>query len=414
MTVLERLSVLSRTLDTDAENFNFINTACSFFSTNLPKVFGEDFYIEEEVTDSGLSCGLNYSSVIRDGIPCRRVPANLKRRLENADSEYAVDKDDPVFYKENTKLFIKPDPTAQEQGFVLKAPDSFIPSGANENLETIPNIPKESEDIILLYAGFLITSKKVRDLAFPPMPVFDDVANTFNISFPVIGDITVDTTLDFTSLDAISYTDIDDSDYTIDLIDINKGLEALNNAFKFIGQLTEEEEEGTPTGEFTPTDVPTGAFWLDDEDPEMVQSATQLAAQEVNRANSYFGNRATGLNSFRTIVDGKVAEFSAKVQVEVSKLNARIQQMQTEAQAKRLLLEKHGLSIQEVNTELQKFQIDVTQRLQGNQQLLERFSQSLQSYQLEYSTLSQEAVSLFERFRVEFANYLGINQNESQ
>jgi hypothetical protein len=411
MTLLERLASISRSFPSNLDNLNYINVACSFFINTLPNQLSRDFYIEEEVSDgNGIACGLKYDSVIRDTVPCRRIPLNLKRRINVVNSEFSVSVEDPVFYKENSKIFIKPDPTVDEKGYVMKIPSVFIPDGASTDIEDIPNVPKESENIILIYAGFLIVSKLLRDLSFPEFPTFNDTQNEYTISFPVIGDITVDTTLDFTDLDALSYTDVDQSEFNLDPSEITKGLAALENAFKFVGSLT--EDAGGPDNPYSPTGVPTGAFWLDDEDPEMVQSASQLAAQEVNRANSYFGNRSTGLNTFRTVVDGKVAEFSAKVNVQIQKIRARIDRMQVEAQAKGLLLQKHGLEIQEVQTELQKFQIDIQQRLQQNQQLLERFGQQVQSYQVEYTTLTQEAVSLFERYKVELLNYLGVNDSK--
>lgn len=406
MTLLEKLSVLSHVLESSTENFRHINTASSFFINTLPQFIAEDFYIEEEIDENGLKCGLKYSGVVRDGIPCRKIPSSIKRRLNNNNSAYFIDENDPVFYKENGKIFVKPDPKENEKAFVLKIPTSFIPEGSDPSLENIPNIPEEAENVILIYSAFLIVSSKFRSLSFPQLPEFNDTIDQFDISFPDIADLSVDISFDLSSINELISPNIGDDSFQFDSERIEEGLNALNNAFKFIGSITT-----TGSGNEV-TDVPTGAFWLDDEDPEMVQSASQLAAQEINRANSYFGNRASGLNSYRTLVDGKVAEFQSKVQLEIQKISAKVQVISSEIESKRLLLEKHGVIIQEVNMRLQKFQIDVQQRLQKNQQLLERFSQSLQSYQLEYSTLAQESISLFERYRIELSNFLGINESQ--
>ena len=407
MTVLERLSSLSRSLSTDADNFRHINTACQFFINALPQYLSQDFYIEEEINDQGLTCGLKYTAVTRNGIPCRKVPLSYKRRLTNVNSNFSVTSLDPVYFKENTKLFVKPDPTNEEQAFVYKIPSSFIPDGSANTITEIPNTPTEAEGVILIYAGFLIISTQFRQLMFPSVPTFDDVPNAFSFNFPAIPDLTLDLNIDFSIFDGINYTDIEDTDFSIDPTEIQKGLDALNNAFKFIGQLTDDG-----IGGYDPTEVPTGAFWLDDEDPEMVQSSTQLAAQEVNRANSYFGNRSTGLQSYRTAIDANVAQFNAKIQKAIQRINLQIQEYQSKLQGYRVELEKHGLSIQEAQVKLQEFQVNVQQRIQKNQQLLERYSTEIQAYQTEYNILAQESVSMFQRYQSEFQNYLNINASQ--
>lgn len=402
LTVLQKLRLISDSVGADSDDLQFVDVASEFFMNSLPDQLAKDYYIPNEVdNDLGFECGTKYGYVVRDGIPCRQGIPAYEFLYRNANSSYQATKNDPVFIKKQGKVFIIPDPTVQEIGFVFAIPRNFI-SDYSSDIEFIPNTPSNAEHIILLYASFLLLKRKMKDLRnnFPSFPsTFDDTANTISISFPVIGSISVDTSLNFTDLDSLSLENISISDYDVDPAEISKAFDALQNAFRFVGEFN-------PDGGDTGT-IPEGAFWLDDEDPEMVDSAVRLASQEVNRANSYFRVQTEGLQSYITAVNAAVTKYNAQVQQEIQKISAQVSKMQAEVQAKSLELQKHGLSIQQVQVELQKFQADVQQRLQKNNQILQRFSQEVASFNSEYQAIINDSVSVFQQYSTEFSKFLG-------
>jgi len=417
LTVLQKLKLISDAVPDDENNLQYVDVASEFFMNSLPNYIAQKYYVPVEVTDdNGLECGTKYGHVIRDGLPCREGMAAYKHLYSNTNSQYGVNEDDPIWYKEQGKVFIKPAPTSTEKGYVASIPRNFISDYTASGLQAIPNTPANAEHIILLYAAFLILQKNMRSIndSYPTFPnTFDDTANNLSISFPTLPTISIDTSLNFTALDSLSMNSNSIGDYSIDSAEIAKAFKALDNAYEFIGSLE------TNVGTFNPNDesddadnVPKGAFWLDDEDPEMVDSAVRLAAQEVNRANGYFQNQGQGLQSFATAVNASATEYQAKVNKELQKISSQIQSINSTISSKSLELQKHNLSISEVQTELQKFQADVSQRLQKNNQILQRYSTQVQSFQQEYSFIIQEIQLIFQQYTQEYSKFLGAHGSQ--
>ena len=79
MTVLERLETLSDKLTLDADNFDYVNTACVFFMNQLPESLAQDFFIEEEVPADSTRCSA--------GMVVKTVTAEVRSALRHHGSE---------------------------------------------------------------------------------------------------------------------------------------------------------------------------------------------------------------------------------------------------------------------------------------------------------------------------------------
>lgn len=486
MTVLERLQTLSDSLTNDTDNLDYVDTACVFFMNQLPESFAKEFFIEEEVPVNGLVCGKKYSSVIRVDNECRMIPASKKRLASKSSSQYFASDDDPVFYKENGMLFILPSPTTDKKGYVSKMPSSFIPDGANNTLESIPNIPDDAEYLVILYAGHLILYKKARDTrasfetyvneisgiltnfntkkpAIVPVisdfDFIDTVPSHPNIALSIAGysvnftditdiadavgvdvsdldltfdtsrleesiandDLAIDLSVDFSGLD-VNIND-DTFDLTIDLsssppsldltgitaptVDLSDAVAAINKASDFIGTLTTEAD-----GSQTPTQVPTGAFWLDDEDPEMVQSAAQLASQEINKGASLANAQLSTLEAYKSQIDAKIAEFRGHVEAYTSKNTLKATELEsklslykskidgktTEVRAKVEVINAKLTELQaKLNKAIQKLQLDLQARDSSNQIIINREQLTVQEYSARIENYSVKLNKIVQR-----------------
>lgn len=470
MTILERLNTLSDSLTVSTENFPFINMSCYFFMNQLPIEIAADYFKEQEVNENGVSCGTKYSTVIRGNIECRRIPAAQKRLATNNGSAHRASEHDPVFYKEDGLLFIIPEPTEEQKGYVSAIPNIFIPANAEASLANIPNVPENAYHIVILYAGHLILYKKARDKRGTVSDFIAEIAgvltsfNTkkpseapsiadfvFTYSIPVhpaiefnvaghtvsvddLKDIVdnlqvsladLDLSFDTSDLDALDlnidlsddFTNIDldlgdppvlDIDFsadspTLDLtgitapsVDLSAATAAINKASNFIGGLTPS------SGTYTATGVPTGAFWLDDEDPEMVQSAVQLANQEVNKGTALANSEISKLTAYQAQIDAKISEFRGKVEAFTSVNSMKVQEINAKLDLYRSTIDAKVSAIQarttiinakltEIKTRLDKvmgkLQLELQARDSKNQTILAReqltvqvFSERVQNY----------------------------------
>lgn len=510
MSILQRLSALSRVISPDTSNFQYINAACHYFINSLPPEISNDFYVESEVIASGTSCGTKYSSVIRDGIPCRLINRNYKHLASKNGSEFEVSKDDPVFYKEHGKVFVLPAPTVDEKAYLFKIPTSFIPTGAASNITEIPNVPENSYEVILLYAGFIITFKMARDAKIDVDPIITEVNNSISdfenalpspLSFPAFSfadtipvkpalnssvisasfslsdlpsftdeiSITFNESInlslnDLKSLSTSIVSDLNSIDVdfsgivaglvnfdwnapgnafpnieefpsipSVDTSAITSAMEALQSASRFIGKLSDPGQPSANPDVVNSTNVPTGAFWLDDEDPEMVQSAVQLAAQEINRANAVLTNETSKFQPYIAIINTILQKFQARVTKITSEIEAKsafnamkIQEFTAEIQKKsqeisskieKVNLKLQGISVEmnrlveiariEYQEQLSKSQIEIERR----NILIARFNSKLNEFQSKYQSVLQRETLKFQDVQSLVTQKIQDNQN---
>lgn len=519
MTILEKLAIISDLLGSSGDNLRAVEVAASYFINSIPHELAKEFYVPTPIPTDGLLCGSKYSTVIRGKYRCRKIQAAYKQLVLDEDSQFSATVTDPVFYKENSKIFVLPLPTTEEPALVSKVPTGFIEDLDNANTDSIPNTPENAEHIILLYASYIVLYNKARTsrtsaqsyitdltnylsdfdaalptapnptafstaLVAPTIPTIDTTIETHNVSLADVVDLSYDVSIDTSDLDLTldtealenividllaDFTDIDQSinDDTFDLeisytstlpdfdisgvsfptIDLADSFTAIDKASAFLGKLTVPTPD---TNAHTPTGVPTGAFWLDDEDPEMVNSAVQLAQTEIQKAATISNNQLSALNTYKSEIESKFTEFKAKAEAYLSEVEfkskeaqsklavyqGKIQGRASELQARVQIIQAKLSEIQsQVNQQVSKLQLELQNKQGANQTILSReqlgiqdFSAKLSNYQSilqkavqreqmllqEWQGRVQQKIQYNQQLLSKFQNELGLYSNQFQ
>ena len=437
---------------------SFLERASSLFLSSLPEKTASKFFKQFEVDNTGIECGNRYSFVIRGNYQCRKIRLDLANLAKDENSVYGVDKYDPVYYFKDGNLFVFPEPTEKEKAFVSKFPSISIDK--DNPPETIPNIPNEAEPIIIYYASFFSNLKKAQQDRIEASGLtnnIDSLMNDFNDSLPnKIEEVSfefsiqapekpdiqnlvseIDTEIDLPSFDLEFSTDeIPKYEPTTAIepnVDLSESENALQNAKYFIGSV----------GDGSTQEIPEGAYWLDDEDPEMVSSSVQLAAQEVNRANGYSNSQLQALKAYEQSINNRFAEFkasisaySADIDAKVTKLKSNIEKFSAELN---YVMSKADIELKKeyqkvktdldvymaelnafktiVSSEIQEYQLEIQQKIQifgSNLNKASSILQSINSISTKFQLLStsyqfsiSEAERMYKIYIQEFKNYIG-------
>tara|TARA_R100001129_G_scaffold159825_1_gene124190 strand:- start:2683 stop:3468 length:786 start_codon:yes stop_codon:yes gene_type:complete len=100
--------------------------------------------------------------VERNLIPCKFVPANQRKYVENEASIYLSTDDDPVYYIFNGTLHIRPIPSDSATAYVYYLPEYSVSDIASDS--TIDNYPTKYTEHVLLYAAYMVLGKQLLDL----------------------------------------------------------------------------------------------------------------------------------------------------------------------------------------------------------------------------------------------------------
>jgi hypothetical protein len=189
--------------------------------------------------------------------------------------------------------------------------------------------------------------------------------------------------------------------------DISAQLTAISDMYeridRFIGKIT---TVATPPAVSATTPNPSGAFWLADEDEEMVAAAVQLASISLQIAKSYYENTASLAQIYDSSVkasvgkiQGEVQAYTATIQGQVAELQAQISTYQARiAAAKdaleagaiqaRVLLEEYqadsSFNINKFRADVEAWQIELRNELDAwstqVRTLVEKYSVEVQAY----------------------------------
>ena len=492
MSILEKLSIISDRLDNSDLNLDYIDMAAIFFMNSLPYQISKDYFLEHEFDDNGIKCGTKYSDVIRNGEECRLIRSSLRFKAQKENSQYYASENDPVFYKKAGFLYVLPKKKSSNDEFLVnKIPNSFIKNSELSNVPEESEyiilmlsghiiLYKKARDKRYLLSGYIgeisdrltsFDSKKpesspeITDFYFeepaPTHPVISLDIETHSISLEDITDIAdsigvdvsdldlsfdssglddtnlnIDLSEDFTGIeDTIDYDEIDLtidflsdapsldlSEVTFPTIDLTDTFKAIENAYEFVGSLDTSDDENAK-------DVPKGAFWLDDEDPEMVQSAIQLASQEVNRANSIANSQLSSLQTHKTEIDAKISEFRGKLEAYTSENNLKVQEIQSklslyqskikvksdEVQSKIAVVNGKLSELEaKINKALSKIQVDLQARDANNQIIINREQLTVQEYSTRIQNYSAKLNKIVQREQMQLKEWETRVQQEIQ
>ena len=146
----EIISVLPDKLKVKCSTITLLNNSAT--TMDLDGV-GDVLYVTRENADSGYQ------------VPCREIPAIYGGLATDSDSlDYYGTVTDPVYWMQSGTdtigtedagtLFVKPDPTANQVGYVHHI---SYPSVDASGVNTIANFPDEAEHLVVLYAAIKAT-----------------------------------------------------------------------------------------------------------------------------------------------------------------------------------------------------------------------------------------------------------------
>ena len=125
-----------------------------------------DFSIQSSGISSGTIVALDtirdFISVERDSVPCQSVSPNKRHLYTLTDSIYEATENDPVYYKNNGIIYVKPNPTSTAKAYYTYIPEYSITSFTSTS--SIDNFPKEYYDHIILFAAIMVASRRMQDL----------------------------------------------------------------------------------------------------------------------------------------------------------------------------------------------------------------------------------------------------------
>lgn len=299
---------------------------------------GQIFYVTRENADSGVYA------------PCRKINA-MYGDLTN-DSEniiYGASATDPIYYIEsnssgNSTLFVKPTPTAAQPAKVYHI---AYPSVAYDDT-SIANFPSEAEYLVVLYGAMKSLQNAMG--AMQTNTAIDTTAlGAVVTELNKVDDIIVEAS---DKIDAY-YTSIGDIDDTTELWDnTNKRFKDVRDALLKAQNLV----DGTDMGGDSAT-AESIQYWLNDEDPEMVQATIGAANLELSRASS-------SINEINGIMASYNIELSG-VNLYLSEANAYISQAQGYIGEINTRMQREGQKYKWYDSQYNKLKQDYIQGIQA-------------------------------------------------
>ena len=116
----------------------------------------------------------------------------------------------------------------------------------------------------------------------------------------------------------------------------------LDKAQYLIDESAEIEDDGT---------VLSAQSWLEDEDEDMVASTLQVAAQELNRANTILSEHQSELSNKVQVFNNEMTRYTSEIQKEAQRIGLDISEYQAELSD---ALQKKQNTLQEYSTNLSK------------------------------------------------------------
>ena len=164
--------------------------------------------------------------------PARQVPMDIKGRVTDTDSLFFASKYNPVYYVEEDKIYIKPDPTSSSNDYGEVVHISYDPALNYASLD-IANFPNNSEYLVVLYAAAMCCLAKAGNI-HSSLPTIPDFSTIPSINYDDVGlpapPIFFPPGLDFSLNDVftkLNDEDIEMADKHLDLVE--KNLQKFND-----------------------------------------------------------------------------------------------------------------------------------------------------------------------------------------
>tara|TARA_R100000406_G_scaffold90935_1_gene78266 strand:+ start:13267 stop:13941 length:675 start_codon:yes stop_codon:yes gene_type:complete len=158
----------------EAEYTNMLNNFLLQSARNVLDVLDDSYLAKNAITATITNGdGLTFKNkilvkVLRNNVGCVEVPLEMKSKVSGTSSIYSPTDSSPVYFIEGqssveggAKLFIKPNPSAQENGIVYHL---AIPSSISNTATSITNFPDEAEYAVVLGSAVRLLQHKLNKL----------------------------------------------------------------------------------------------------------------------------------------------------------------------------------------------------------------------------------------------------------
>jgi len=265
---------------------------------------GQVFHVTRENADNGYHIG------------CRKVNPILAGSAGDSTSLHYVTATDPIYWTESDtggdpKLFVKPDPTANQPARVHHV---AFPSVDVSAVSAIVNFPNEAEYLVVLYASVKVLQNKMNEM--DTVSAIDTTAlGAITTELDKVDNIIVEASA---KIDAY-YTSIGDIDNTTDLWD------DTNKRFVYVRDALLKAQ--TMGGDTEPQSI---QYWLNDEDTEMAQATMAAANLELQRAQASMAEINSLIASYKIELDGiplylqEASSYIAQAQGYIAEANTRM------------------------------------------------------------------------------------------
>ncbi len=396
----------------------YIEQGCSLVFAKLPKELLYLVSTEQSVPNdtTGLVITGKLSEVVRNSLECRRIDAKARFKASSSTSIYQATSSDPVYYLRNGRVYVLPIPTVGEPATVDMA---SVPTIADINGDNaLTGVAEHIEPIIMMYSASMVLAKTGRTMQSESLDKITAVKTNLTAVLTAINDAG----FTFTQIDASTElvlgtrasssgavsmptaysnansqpTAITDPGKVLDAgetsitdsiktggatLDFTAFNAILDEASNFIGSLT---STGSLTGTITDN---AGAFWLDDEDPEMVNSAVQLTNASLSHAQAELNKLIAGAQQGLPKLTERLKEYQADVQAVIGILQANIQRFQMQD---KVIENTVMVNLQRYSTMLQQYGIDVNEYQSFTTATIQRFQNMVQQQVQAFGAKIQE------------------------
>ena len=297
-------------------------------------------------------------------LKCSPINAAFRSNAKNIDSIYYASKNSPIYYIDNAVLNVLPVPDNDE---IVKISIVLPDTSVAHSDSAIDNFPSEMYHAVVLYAaGQLIYNKMSATNAKLPTDLDSDTTpfdalDDLNTSIS-LGDVTVPAAFgDVGTVPTLSISSGHNAEY----------LDALASAKALIDVDMSDDDGGV---------AQSAAYWLADEDEEMVQSTLNTAAQELQRAASYLTKFQADINKEVQQFTVQMQNYQAKVAEESAKSNINSTRFQSE------------LSFQQTraNEQLAEFNANIQKKISLYTTVIGKLTTDYQWLQGQYQIVKQE------------------------
>lgn len=402
-TLLNRVRLLSKSstsITTNDQVLESLRGGSRFVISMIPNRYLIHMAQSSPAVTAGGGIDINEASevvaVYRNGYHCEEVPQELAYAFITSTTVSSIFDGTamfPRFYKRDSRVYIKPNPTTAASGIVsyILLPDI--------NEATLSGNWKFSsvEDIVVNYASYLESMtvaafyrEQIETRTTSNIANISSQLSSFESALPtwqsvVLPSVPASPTISISYTAPSGYTLPDSITLTLSLpifipSVIGVSMTEVNDALTKAADLIDAVTMGGDT------EPQSAQYWLSDEDPEMAIANINTAAQEVSRAHTAIEKQTLYVNEFSVNLQAEVNRFSssvdkyrAELEKEVARVNAVLSSYSAEQHDSdstlTALIEDTRLEVQqwasEANEIISRYQAEV----QGEAQ---RFSMQLQ------------------------------------